>query len=213
MKNWAISSESIMTTSPVIPVIVIKKIEHAVPLAKALVAGGIKVLEVTLRTECALEAIRFMVQQVPEAIVGAGTVTNTHQLAAVTEAGVQFAISPGLTANLLKTALSGEIPLIPGISSVSELMLGLEYGLSAFKFFPAEVNGGVKALQMIAGPFPQVKFCPTGGITLQNYREYLALSSVLCVGGSWLVPSEALEKGDYFHITELAKAAVAGAIE
>ncbi|MBW7983300.1 bifunctional 4-hydroxy-2-oxoglutarate aldolase/2-dehydro-3-deoxy-phosphogluconate aldolase [Enterobacillus tribolii] len=211
MKNWKVSAESILTAGPVVPVIVINKLEHAVPLAKALVAGGVRVLEVTLRTPCALDAIRKIAQEVPDAIIGAGTVTNAAQLAEVTAAGAQFAISPGLTADLLKAATAGTIPLIPGISTVSELMLGMDYGLKEFKFFPAEANGGVKALQAIAGPFSQIRFCPTGGISPKNYRDYLALKSVLCIGGSWLVPADALESGDYARITELAREAVAGA--
>lgn len=174
-------------------------------------AGGVRVLEVTLRTPCAVEAIRAIAKEVPEAIIGAGTVLNPQQLAEVVEAGAQFAISPGLTDELLKAACEGSIPLIPGISTVSELMLGMSYGLREFKFFPAEANGGVKALQAIGGPFSQVRFCPTGGITPNNYRDYLALKSVLCIGGSWLVPADALESGDYARITELAKQAVEGA--
>jgi len=133
-------------------------------------------------------------------------------LKAVTEAGAQFAISPGLTESLLKAATEdGTIPLIPGISTVSELMLGMQYGLKEFKFFPAEANGGVKALQAIAGPFGHIRFCPTGGISPANYRDYLALNSVLCIGGSWLVPADALEAGDYDRITTLAREAVEGA--
>jgi len=211
MKNWKTSAEQILTSGPVVPVIVINKLEHAVPLAKALVAGGVRVLEVTLRTACAVEAIKAIAKEVPDAIIGAGTVLNPEQLAEVTAAGAQFAISPGLTEPLLKAANAGPIPLIPGISTVSELMLGLDSGLREFKFFPAEANGGVKALQAIAGPFPQVRFCPTGGITPNNYRDYLALKSVLCIGGSWLVPADALESGDYARITKLAQEAVAGA--
>ena len=211
MKNWNVSAEQILTSGPVVPVIVINKLEQAVPLANALVAGGIRVLEVTLRTACALEAIRIIAREVPEAVVGAGTVLNAQQLKDVTEAGAQFAISPGLTGDILHASMKGTIPLIPGISTVSELMLGLEHGLREFKFFPAEVNGGVKALQAISGPFPQVRFCPTGGISLANYRDYLALKNVLCIGGSWLVPADALESGDYARITTLAKEAVAGA--
>lgn len=211
MKNWKTSAEQILTSGPVVPVIVINKLQHAVPLAKALVAGGVRVLEVTLRTACAVEAIKAIAKEVPDAIIGAGTVLNPEQLAEVTAAGAQFAISPGLTEPLLKAANAGPIPLIPGISTVSELMLGLDAGLREFKFFPAEANGGVKALQAIAGPFPQVRFCPTGGITPNNYRDYLALKSVLCIGGSWLVPADALESGDYARITKLAQEAVAGA--
>lgn len=211
MSNWKTSAEQILMTGPVVPVIVVNKLEHAVPMAKALVAGGVNVLEVTLRTPCAMDAIKAMIKEVPEAIVGAGTVINAGQLKAVTDIGVQFAISPGITESLLQAAVAGPVPLIPGISTVSELMTGMDYGLREFKFFPAEANGGVKALQAISGPFPQVRFCPTGGISPSNYRDYLALKSVLCIGGSWLVPADALETGNYEHITQLAKEAVAGA--
>ncbi|CDL81746.1 bifunctional 4-hydroxy-2-oxoglutarate aldolase/2-dehydro-3-deoxy-phosphogluconate aldolase [Xenorhabdus szentirmaii] len=210
MSNWKITAENILTDGPIVPVIVIDEIEHAIPLAKALVEGGIRVLEVTLRTECALEAIRLIAKEVPEAIIGAGTVINPEQLAAVTEAGAQFAISPGLTDELLKAATAGSVPLIPGISTVSELMQGMNYGLKCFKFFPAEASGGVKTLKAIAGPFPQVRFCPTGGISPENYRDYLALNSVLCIGGSWLVPSDALKTKDYAQITKLARTAISG---
>lgn len=211
MKNWKVSAETVLKTGPVVPVIVVNDLNHAVPMAKALVAGGVRVLEVTLRTPVAMEALRAIIKEVPEAIVGAGTVLNTQQLHEVTEAGAQFVISPGITESLLKAATDGPIPLIPGISTVSELMTGMDYGLREFKFFPAEANGGVKALQAIAGPFPQVRFCPTGGITPANYRDYLALKSVLCIGGSWLVPADALQQGDWNRITELAREAVAGA--
>lgn len=211
MKNWKTSAEKILTTGPVVPVIVVNKLEHAVPMAKALVDGGVRVLEVTLRTPVAMEALRLMIKEVPDAIVGAGTVINTQQLQEVTEAGAQFVISPGITEPLLKAAVEGPVPLIPGISTVSELMTGMDYGLREFKFFPAEANGGVKALQAIGGPFPQVRFCPTGGISPANYRDYLALKSVLCIGGSWLVPNDALESGDWDRITRLAREAVEGA--
>ncbi|MBS6058348.1 MAG: bifunctional 4-hydroxy-2-oxoglutarate aldolase/2-dehydro-3-deoxy-phosphogluconate aldolase [Pantoea sp.] len=176
-----------------------------------MVAGGVRVLEVTLRTPVAMDALKAIIQEVPDAIVGAGTVINTQQLAEVTAAGAQFVISPGITEPLLQAAVEDTVPLIPGISTVSELMTGMQYGLREFKFFPAEANGGVKALQAIAGPFPQVRFCPTGGISPKNYRDYLALKSVLCIGGSWLVPNDALASGDYQRITELAREAVAGA--
>lgn len=211
MHNWKLAAADVLNAGPVVPVIVINKLEQAVPLAKALVKGGIRVLEVTLRTECAIDAIRLIANEVPEAMIGAGTVINAQQLTAVTEAGALFAISPGLTEELLSAATKGCIPLIPGISTVSELMLGMNYGLKEFKFFPAEANGGVKALKAIAGPFSQVKFCPTGGISPANYRDYLALKSVLCIGGSWLVPEDALESGDYQRITQLAEEAIKGA--
>lgn len=210
MNDQMLSAQSVLNAGPVVPVIVIRDLHQAVPLARALVAGGIRVLEVTLRTECAIEAIRAIAEEVPEAIVGAGTVINPEQLKAVTDAGAQFAISPGLTESLLQAADQGSIPLIPGIATVSELMAGMAYGLKNFKFFSAEANGGVKALKAISGPFPDIRFCPTGGISLNNYRDYLALSSVACVGGSWLVPEDALRDGDYDRITALAAQAVAG---
>jgi len=211
MKNWKISAEQVLSTGPVVPVIVVKQPEHAVPMAKALVAGGIRVLEVTLRTPVAMDALRAIIREVPEAIVGAGTVINTQQLKEVTDAGAQFVISPGLTESLLRAATEGPVPLIPGVSTVSELMMGMDHGLREFKFFPAEASGGVKALSALAGPFPQVRFCPTGGISPANYRDYLALKSVLCIGGSWLVPDEALQQGDWERITQLAREAIAGA--
>lgn len=211
MKHWKKSAEEILTASPVVPVIVINDVKDAVPLAKALLAGGVRTLEVTLRTACALEAIKIIMEEMPEAIVGAGTVTTVEQFRKVSELGVEFIITPGLTASLLKEAVAGDIPVIPGIATLGELMTGAEAGLTCFKFFPAEINGGVAALKAFAGPMPDVKFCPTGGISLKNYRDYLALKNVLCVGGSWFVPTEAIEQGDFATITRMAKEAVAGA--
>ncbi|MDP5032760.1 MAG: bifunctional 4-hydroxy-2-oxoglutarate aldolase/2-dehydro-3-deoxy-phosphogluconate aldolase [Paraglaciecola sp.] len=210
-KNWKLSSEEIFSQGPVVPVLVIKDVEHAVPLAKALIAGGIRVLEVTLRTPAALEVIAKIAKEVPEALIGAGTVTNRAQLKEVQDAGAMFAISPGMTPDLLEAGNEGDIPLIPGISSISELMKGLDHGYTHFKFFPAEASGGVKALKAIGGPFPDVAFCPTGGISPSNYLDYLALPNVRCAGGSWLVPDGAMENGEWDKITELAKQAVAGA--
>ncbi len=208
-KNWKLSALDVLQTGPVVPVIVINNIDHAVPLAKALVAGGVKVLEVTLRTPVAIEAIRRIAEEVPDAVVGAGTVASEADLKAVTEAGGVFAISPGLTPTLIKAALNGPIALIPGISTASELMFGMEYGLREFKFFPAEAAGGIQMIKSIGGPFPQATFCPTGGISPDNYKEYLSLKNVACVGGSWLAPTEALEQGDYQQITNLARKAIA----
>lgn len=208
MKNWQISAEQVMLTGPVLPVVVVNKLQQAVPVAEALLEGGVRALEVTLRTVCAIDAIKAIRKHVPEAIVGAGTVLDSLQLMAATAAGAQFAISPGLTEKLLQAAIKGSIPFIPGISTVSELMLGMEYGFSMFKFFPVEASGGVKALQSITGPFPRIYFCPSGGVTLDNYLEYLAIKNVLCVGGSWLAPADALEHCDYARITALARAAV-----
>lgn len=210
-KNWKMTSEEIFSQGPVVPVLVIKDVEHAVPLAKALIAGGIRVLEVTLRTEAALEVIAKIAKEVPEAIIGAGTVTNREQLQQVIDAGAKFAISPGMTTDLLKAGNEGSIALIPGISSISELMTAVDHGYTHLKFFPAEASGGVKALKAIGGPFPDIKFCPTGGISPSNYNDYLALPSVRCAGGSWLAPEDAMINGDWDKITELAKQAVAGA--
>ncbi|AMJ98847.1 MAG: bifunctional 4-hydroxy-2-oxoglutarate aldolase/2-dehydro-3-deoxy-phosphogluconate aldolase [Pseudomonadota bacterium] len=209
--KWKYSPEEIFAAGPVVPVLVINDVEKAVPLAKALMEGGIKVLEVTLRTPAAIDVIKRIAQEVPDSLIGAGTVTNAQQLKAVVEAGAKFAISPGMTADLLKAGMDSEIPLIPGISSTSDLMKGKDAGYTHMKFFPAEASGGVKAIKSISGPFPDVTFCPTGGIGPDNYNDYLALNNVKCVGGSWLAPDDAIESGDWARITQLAKEAVAGA--
>lgn len=206
--NWKMSAIDVLKTCPVVPVIVINNLDHAVPLAKALLAGGVKVLEVTLRTPVAIEAIRMIAEGVPEAVVGAGTVATEADLLAVSDAGGVFAISPGLTPRLLAAANNGPIALIPGISSASELMFGMEYGLTEFKFFPAEAAGGINMLKSIGGPFPHITFCPTGGISPANYKEYLGLKNVACVGGSWLAPADAMEQGDWKKISNLAQMAI-----
>ncbi|MFA7316558.1 MAG: bifunctional 4-hydroxy-2-oxoglutarate aldolase/2-dehydro-3-deoxy-phosphogluconate aldolase [Sulfuricella sp.] len=211
IRKWKMQPGEVFAQGPVVPVMVIKDLAHAVPLARALVAGGIRVLEITLRTPVAVEAIREIAQSVPEAVVGAGTVTSADDLAAVSAAGAVFAISPGLTPELLDGANQGPIALIPGIATVSELMTGLQRGYDHFKFFPAEAAGGIPMLKAIAGPFPKVVFCPTGGIGLGNYREYLALGNVACVGGSWVAPAEAVARGDWGLISQLARDAVLGA--
>lgn len=205
MNNWTISSADVFKQGPVVPVLVIERVEDAIPIAKALMAGGIKVLEVTLRTEAAIEVISAIAKGVPDSYIGAGTVTNREQLKAVTAAGAKFAISPGLTADLLAAGKEGTIPLIPGISNISDLMKANDAGYDHLKFFPAEAAGGVKALKSIGGPFPNTVFCPTGGIGLANYKDYLALPNVRCVGGSWLAPLEAIENKDWQAITDLAK--------
>jgi 2-dehydro-3-deoxyphosphogluconate aldolase/(4S)-4-hydroxy-2-oxoglutarate aldolase len=210
-RKWKMDAGEVLGAGPVVPVIVIEELNHAVPLARALLAGGISVLEITLRTPIALDAIRLVAREVPEAMVGAGTVLTGEQLRAVEGAGGLFAISPGLTPSLLAAADGGGIPLIPGIATVSELMTGMERGYGHFKFFPAEAAGGAKTLKAISGVFPRAVFCPTGGVTPDNYRDYLMLDSVRCVGGSWLVPGEALRKNDWQRITGLAAEAVAGA--
>ena len=178
---------AIMQTAPVIPVIVVDEVEHAVPLARALVAGGLRVLEVTLRTPAALDAISAM-KQVEGAIVGAGTVTNQRELADALEAGSEFIVSPGLTETLGKAAIRDGVPFLPGIANAGDIMRGLDLGLTHFKFFPAIAAGGLPALKALAAPFGQCRFCPTGGITLDNAPEWLSFDPVLCVGGSWVAP-------------------------
>ncbi|MGE4261393.1 bifunctional 4-hydroxy-2-oxoglutarate aldolase/2-dehydro-3-deoxy-phosphogluconate aldolase [Shewanella sp.] len=208
--NWSLQPEAIFALSPIIPVMVINKIEQAVPLAKALVAGGISVLEVTLRTSCALDAIKKIAAEVPEAVVGAGTILNERMLRDAEAAGAQFAITPGATEALLKAGKAGRIPLIPGVASISEIMEGLSEDYRYFKFFPAEASGGVKALKAFAGPLADVHFCPTGGITPENYRDYLALPNVDCIGGSWVAPITAMDNGDWEQITQLCQQALHG---
>ena len=210
-RKWRIQPGEILRKGPVVPVMVIHQLEHAVPLANALLAGGIRVLEITLRTPVSVDAIKAIAREVPGAIVGAGTVTSGAELETVAAAGAVFAISPGLTPELLDAANRGPIPLIPGIATISELMTGMARGYDHFKFFPAGPAGGVKMLQSFSGPFSQVTFCPTGGIGAENYREYLALPNVACVGGSWVVPQGAIDQGDWAQITALAREAVAGA--
>lgn len=198
----------ILQRSPVVPVIVIDDLADALPMAKALLAGGVDVLEVTLRTPAALDAIKLLSDELPDALVGAGTVTNPEQLEQVRAAGAKFAISPGITDALLQAGQVSDIPLIPGISTVSELMHAIDFGYSHLKFFPAEAAGGVAMLKAISGPFPQIRFCPTGGISLHNYRDYLALPNVLCVGGSWLVPKDAVQEGNWQKITQITASSV-----
>lgn len=201
-------ASDVFQLSPVVPVIVVDNLEHAVPMAEALMRGGIRVLEVTLRTPVALEAIQLLREQLPDAVVGAGTVTTAEQLQQVINVGAQFAISPGITESLLRAGNKATIPLIPGIATVSELMQAVDSGYQHLKFFPAEAAGGVSMLKSIAGPFAHVRFCPTGGIGAHNYQSYLALANVDCVGGSWIVPADAVNAKDWQRVTELATAAL-----
>lgn len=200
--------DDILRQAPVVPVLAVADLDDAVPLAEALVAAGLPVLEITLRTPVALDVIRRM-RDVPGAIVGAGTVLTADDLAAVHSAGATFAISPGGTDALYAAARGVDIPLLPGIATASELMRGLEHGYRRFKFFPAESSGGIAALKGFAGPFAQVKFCPTGGIDAAKAPNYLALPNVITVGGSWMVPNDALAAKDWARIGALAKAAAA----
>jgi|TARA_B100000029_G_scaffold122691_3_gene116124 2-dehydro-3-deoxyphosphogluconate aldolase/(4S)-4-hydroxy-2-oxoglutarate aldolase len=197
--------EQIMRTAPVIPVLVIDDVHDARPIAEALVESGLKVLEVTLRTDCALEAIKRM-NLVPGAIVGAGTVTNKQQLDDCVAAGAEFIVSPGLTEPLAHAAASAGVPLLPGVANAGDIMRGLDLGLKHFKFFPAEANGGIPALKALTGPFGGLKFCPTGGIKQDTAADWLALDQVLCVGGSWLIGPKPL---DFDAIRERAAKAAA----
>lgn len=200
-------AREILSAGAVIPVIAIDDIHHAVDLAHALVEGGIPTLEITLRTEHGLKAIEQIAKEVKGAIVGAGTVINAEQLKAVADAGAIFAISPGINAHFVQAAAQSPISVIPGIATAGELMLALEHGIDTCKLFPAEIVGGKAMLQSLYGPFPQVKFCPTGGINPQSAPEYLALPNVLCVGGSWLTPKDLVAQKDWQAINRLAQEA------
>lgn len=199
--------DEVMRLSPVIAVVTIADAAQAAPLARALVAGGVPAVEITLRTPAALAAIS-QAAAVPGAVVGAGTVLSARDLEAATAAGATFAVSPGATPALLAAGRDGPIPLLPGVASASELMLGLEHGYDRFKFFPAQAAGGPDLLKGLAGPFPQAVFCPTGGVTLENARDYLALPNVACVGGSWLAPEKPVAHGDWAAVEALARTAV-----
>ncbi len=199
----------VLQISPIVPVVVIENIKDAVPLAQSLIEGGIPIIEVTLRSSCALEAIELIAKNVPKMHVGAGTILNPTQLEQAQNRGAEFLISPGLTIKLLEHAKKKDMPLIPGVSSSSEVMQALELGYNALKFFPAEYCGGVKLLNAFNGPFKGVKFCPTGGISTDNMRSYLNLENVLCVGGSWLTPKNLIQNKEWDKITEICKRALA----
>jgi 2-dehydro-3-deoxyphosphogluconate aldolase/(4S)-4-hydroxy-2-oxoglutarate aldolase len=194
----------VMQDAPVIPVIALERIEDAVPLARALVAGGIRMLEVTLRTPQALSCIEAITREVPEAVTGAGTVRNSADVQAARQAGARFLVSPGYTTALGQAARAANLPLLPGVATGSEIMTALDDGYTDLKFFPALQAGGIAMLQAWAGPFGHVRFCPTGGITPSNALDFLSLSNVTCVGGSWLVPADALARQDWASITQLA---------
>ncbi len=207
--HWQLAPADLFKLSPVVPVMVIERLEDAVPMAEALLAAGVPILEVTLRTPVALAAIERLREKLPRAVVGAGTVTTPEELNAVKAAGAQFAISPGITSNLLRAGAQGDVPLIPGVATISELMTAKELGYTHLKFFPAEAAGGCAMLKSIAGPFPDISFCPTGGIHQGNYRDYLALANVRCVGGSWILPKPAIDAQNWTAVEEAAAAALA----
>jgi len=194
----------LVAAHPVLPVLVIENPAHALPLAETLLANGVRVLEITLRTDVALTVIQTIAKHVPEVIVGAGTVLTEAQLRHVKDAGARFAVSPGTTARLLVAAQELEIALLPGIATASEVQLALEYGCERLKFFPAAAAGGPAVIQALYGPFPQVRFCPTGGIQTQSAPAYLTLPNVACVGGSWLAPKALLDTEDWPAIAALA---------
>ena len=199
--------DAVFGLAPVIPVLAIDRIEDALPLCRALVDNGLPVLEITLRTACALDAIALVARELPHACVGAGTVLSATDLANVADAGARFAISPGATDALFDAAKASRTPLIPGIATASELMRGMEHGWRRFKFFPAESSGGIGALKGFDGPLPMARFCPTGGIDAAKAPAYLALPNVACVGGSWMVPADAVKAGDWARIGALASEA------
>jgi 2-dehydro-3-deoxyphosphogluconate aldolase / (4S)-4-hydroxy-2-oxoglutarate aldolase len=205
MKN----SLELVAYGPVIPVIVLQRLEHAVPMARALVAGGVRVLEVTLRTPVALACMEAITREVPEAIVGAGTLRSAADVRAARDAGCQFGVSPGYTAEIGAACRDASLPLLPGVATASEVMAANADGLSFLKFFPATAAGGASLLRALAGPFPDVVFCPTGGITVETAPQFLSLPNVKVCGGSWLTPADALEAGDWARITQLAREASA----
>eukprot|EP01030_Chromulinospumella_sphaerica_P024657 gene24657-24753_t len=201
----ALTALQVMQDAPVIPVIVLNDVAHAVPMARALVAGGVRMLEVTLRTPQALACMEAIARDVPEAVVGAGTVRSKADAQAAANAGARFAVSPGYTSAVGQACRDLGLSLLPGVATGSEIMMAQEDGFTQLKFFPAMQAGGPAMLKAWSGPFFDVKFCPTGGVTLQNAPEFLALPNVVCVGGSWIVPADVMVKGEWDKITQLAK--------
>lgn len=200
---------STLKLQPVVPVLIVEDAKTAVPLARALVAGGLKAIEITLRTDAALEAVRLVAQEVEGAVVGAGTILNAAHYAAAVDAGSQFIVSPGTTQELLDVARQSDIPLLPGAATASEVMALREEGYKVLKFFPAEQAGGAAYLKALSSPLAGTLFCPTGGISLKNAMDYLSLPNVVCVGGSWVAPKELVTSGDWAGITKLASEAAA----
>ncbi|MFC6885059.1 MULTISPECIES: bifunctional 4-hydroxy-2-oxoglutarate aldolase/2-dehydro-3-deoxy-phosphogluconate aldolase [Actinomadura] len=198
------NAADLLDLAPVVPVVVLDDADAAVPLARALVAGGLPVIEVTLRTPAALESVERIAAEVPDAVVGAGTVVRPEDAERSAAAGARFLVSPGCTPVLREAMTATGLPFLPGVSSASEAMALLEHGITAMKFFPAEAAGGIPYLKSLGGPLPQIRFCPTGGITLESAPNYLALPNVGCVGGSWLTPPDAIRTGDWDRVKTLA---------
>lgn len=205
----SLTPDRALSLAPVIPVVVLEKADDAAPLARALFAGGLRTVEITLRTPAALDAIRAASAAAPDLVVGAGTVLTEDDIHAAAEAGARYALSPGATIPLLRAGRDAPIPLVPGVATASEIMQGLALGYRCFKFFPAEQLGGVATLRAIGAPLPAAKFCPTGGIGPEKVRDYLALDNVLCVGGSWIAPADKIKAGDWAGIEALARQAAA----
>jgi len=205
----SLSGTSLLSRVPVVPVVVVDDLAHAVPVARALVAGGLPVIELTLRTPVALDAIRAIASEVPEILIGAGTIVTPGQAKEARDAGAQFLVSPGSTPTLLGAMADTGLPFLPGTATVSEVLAVLEAGYNELKFFPAEASGGAAFLKSIAAPVPAARFCPTGGITAASAASYLALPNVGCVGGSWLTPADALATGDWDRVARLAREAAA----
>jgi len=199
----------VLDVVPVMPVVVLDTLEHAVPVARALVAGGLPAIELTLRTPVALDAIRAIASEVPEILIGAGTITTPANAKEALDAGAQFLVSPGTTRQLLHAMQDTGLPFLPGTATVSEVLAALEAGVTEMKFFPAAASGGTAFLKAVGAPVPAARFCPTGGITLASAPSYLALANVGCVGGSWITPADALEAGDWDRVTQLAAEAAA----
>ena len=206
-----VSSETLLEMTPIMPIVEIVDVDAAMPLAEALKQGGIAILEVVLRTPASLEAISRIRKEVPDVVVGAGTVTTLDKFHAAVDAGSEFIVTPGLTPAIAQAGVDSPLPVLPGISSASDIMLGQEYGYHAFKFFPAEGSGGVTALRALAGPFSNVIFCPTGGIGSHNLEEYLRIPNVACIGGSWLTHRDLQERGDWQSVTQRTQDALAAA--
>ncbi|MFM2478883.1 bifunctional 4-hydroxy-2-oxoglutarate aldolase/2-dehydro-3-deoxy-phosphogluconate aldolase [Celerinatantimonas sp. MCCC 1A17872] len=204
-----VTAAQVFAASPIVPVMVIDDVKDALPLAKALADGGISVFEITLRTDAAIASIEAISKEMPEAIVGAGTVINPEQYQAALDAGAQFVISPGFSPELLEYSKTKEVPYIPGVATASEMITALSYDLDHLKFFPAEANGGAPVLKAVSAALPQIKFCPTGGVKEANLANYLALDCVGTVGGTWMIPQSAIQNKDWAQITELSKKACA----
>ncbi|MBP1848993.1 2-dehydro-3-deoxy-phosphogluconate aldolase [Rhizobium halophytocola] len=200
---------AVLKLQPVVPVLIVEDVASAVPLARALVKGGLKAIEITMRTEAALEAVSRVAQEVEGAVAGAGTILNPAHFAAAVEAGAQFIVSPGTTQELLDTARKSDIPLLPGAATASEVMALRQEGYQVLKFFPAEQAGGAAYLKSLSSPLAGTMFCPTGGISLKNAKDYLSLPNVICVGGSWVAPKDLVARGDWDGITRLAEEAFA----